>query len=71
MRKMISKTSVDKKDTTQFCIKDVNEDGYEDIMAKFADVEGGFTKDDKIAILSGILNKGRFFYGKDSIRIVP
>ncbi|MGA1840399.1 MAG: hypothetical protein ACMUIU_07215 [bacterium] len=52
-------------------LEDVNGDGHEDLIAKFANMEGIFSDEDTTGILTGSLNDGTPIKGMDSICIVP
>jgi hypothetical protein len=52
-------------------IRDVNGDGFLDLLAKYRTEESGISPGDPGACLKGALLDGTAFEGSDAIRIVP
>jgi hypothetical protein len=52
-------------------IEDVDGDGILDMVVKIQDADGAFTSGSGTADITGFLNDGTFFWGTDSICVVP
>jgi hypothetical protein len=61
----------DQAKAVQYAIEDVDDDGLDDMILHFRTQDTGLGEQDTEATLTGQTEAGKYFTGKDSIRIVP